>query len=191
MTRFMIADQAAADRLNTRLADTMFKDTENFVKVYNYGLINRKHPDIQAIVAEVVKSHRNVKATTTELVFVSQEEVALQELTSGLEVYGTAMVIANELKRLVNDDKLQLNDSFFLSTAFPGHICELNDSNEVVPVTEGRVFARKDAGELLANRFEPSFSAEELDEGINAYSVSDFVDFDFSFLVRMADEIPR
>lgn len=190
MSRFMPADEGAARALDQKLSTTMFKSAEDFVGFYNSGLINRRHPDVAAVVDEIVQVYRNVKEHNNTIVFISREAVALDEVTQMLTLYSVALPAAEEVKRLLSEETLGQEDVFYLSEMFPGLICLPNETGELQPQNDTRLFNKRGAETLFEN-FSTVQEGVDHEEGIYPFRVSDLTQIDFSFLNRMANEIPR
>lgn len=190
MSRFMPADSQAAAELDARLANTIFRSAEDFVKFYNSGLISHRHDDVQNVVDELTRVYRNVKEKGGKLTFVSREEVALRELTRKLELAGLALGVKNEVVRLLADEVLENGDAlFYLSNEFNGQVCLVNEEHEVAPQSKAKAFGKKDGASVLHDEYSSVQHESNPGEGIYAFRARDFSELDFGFLVDWSNSL--
>lgn len=62
----------------------MVNTVENFVNFYNSGLINRNNDDVSAIADNVVEAFKNLEKKSGKIVFLSEDEVKLEEISEKL-----------------------------------------------------------------------------------------------------------
>lgn len=99
MEKLIPFNQESADILNQEFSGTLFRSTEDFITFYNSGLINKTAEDVTEFAARVDQTFKNVKLQGRNLVFISEAEVYIEELSDALIPWQ----VATKVKRILID----------------------------------------------------------------------------------------
>ena len=110
MAQFIPRNQEEADAFNASLSATIFKSVRDFVDFYNSGLINRRNTDVVNILNQLTKIYRDVEEKNGSIVFLTKDEILLDEIMSIIEPWKTIVKVKRELAQAI-DKKILSQDS--------------------------------------------------------------------------------
>lgn len=120
MAQFMPVNEEAARSLQERLARTMFKSPQDFLNFYNSGLINKRHEDVKAFADDLTTTFKNVKEKGGALVFITQEEVYLEEILQDLQEWAGLVRLKREVASLLQEEEVAEKDAVYLNASQAG-----------------------------------------------------------------------
>lgn len=162
----LITDRDTTE-LESKIKKAKLGSVEWFIDTYNSGLINTKNWLISEIADEVVSTYKNVEIKRKQFVFISEAEIALNEIMYNL---GSKWSYITRLKREVDTYKDQFTDGKVYLT-LEGHP---NDRGmvcaRVMPETEFHTEDEDahDEMRLEALGVEKVFNNDQKDEFLNA-----------------------
>lgn len=189
MPQFLPFDERRANELTEKLARTMFRSPSDFVEFYNSGLISKRHTDVATMAKLITETYKDVKEQGGNLVFISHEEIQLEELASAISQWTVVSKVKREVNRLVSEGVLEDNNSLiFFHADTPGYL--------LVAADDGDGY-EKASSERLFSRHEDIVEVHDLISS-NENQVSDEVRFrvhelqnhDLSFIGRMHELLP-
>lgn len=189
MSNFMPINDAAAQELNDRLSNTIFKSAADFVNFYNSGLINKKNDEVTKIVAEVTTAFKDVKEKGGELVFLSSSEVLLNEALAALLPWEILVRAKREANDLIADGTITRESTLAFSKKNAGFILKVDEEVEgdFVKVGSEKLFGKI---EEVSSIFEKKIIDGERDGDSYLFYASDLADLDDSFIARVHEVLP-
>lgn len=186
MENFMPVDDARAQNLTERLAKSMFRSPETFIEFYNTGLINKKHGDVTAWVKEIAETYRNVEERGGKLIFITQQEIYVEELRKALAPWSVIVRVKRDITHLLADETLTPDDVIIFSPDQKGFIMKEEDG-ELLKVSNEKLYSSHDEIEAV-HKVHSSLGRSE--EGHLLFRVSDFTRLDDSFITKMRELLP-
>jgi len=183
--KFIPKSTEAAELLDQDLSSTIFKNSSGFVELYNSEIINKKNDEVRGVLERVIETFKNVREQGSRLIFLSEAEIALNEITESLRVWG---VIA-KAKRVAEDalDNKEISEDSVLafSAAHNGFLLKVvfnEDLQENVAhkASPEKVYGKFDEVEALVSSGKLEFEEEN---GVYAFKASELLTLDESFLV--------
>lgn len=186
-TNFMPTDTGRAEALEERLSKTIFRSVSDFLSFYNSGLINRKFDEVKDLAQEITETFKNVKEKSNNLVFISQEEVYLDELLAGLKPWEIIVKAKREVKDAIVEGKIE-NESLLVLTE-SGTLSIVKDDGKIESLGGEKLFNKNDTiGPLLAiSSYGTDFSSEH--DGF-LFQASDLAELDTTFIHRLKENMP-
>ena len=171
-----------AEALNTKLSSTMFRSTQDFISFYNSGLINKAAEEVASLASEVDATFKNVKLQGRTLVFISENEVYLEELLVELKIWEVIAKVKTRLQELVNAQGLSGEETVYFPEEAAGQLHRYTLGEEAgVKLLEERFF--KNSEEELGRAAHRRISSLENNGGTHyLFQVSDFLNADDSFV---------
>lgn len=191
MVNFISYDAQAANNLNEKLSRTIFRNVEEFVKVYNSGLINKKYDQVVKIVNEITYVYKNVKEVNGHFVFTSEQEVQLEELAQVIAEWTILVKIKREVTQLIERGEITENDSIFFSDEASGYVLTQNEEGDLVKTGKDRVSPRTSTLTPLYDKYSTNKESSDVEAGVYAFHASDFTKLDDSFISKMSQFAPR
>jgi hypothetical protein len=175
-----------AQRLEDNLSRTIFKSSEDFVNYYNTGLINKRHEDVVNVANEIVTTYRNLRESSGKLVYISKQEIYLDELFDTLNDWSVILKVRDELKRLCSEETLNINSVIVFTTNKTGFFTE---QNQDAPLNSSKLFAKYEAIKNIYHKHSTITLSEDVTEEYVTFQVNDFLQLDDTVLERMHKEI--
>lgn len=190
MSNFMPVNEASAQALNERLAETIFKSAPDFVNFYNSGLINQKNEEVKKIAAELTAVFKDVRERGGKLVFISQQEVHLNEIMDALAPWEILVKAKREAESAVAEGSITADTVLAFSKKNNGFILKTEDEEGVTVLT-------KIGNDKLFNKFEdvaPIFDRGiidgERDGDTYLFHAQELLELDSSFISQIRTVIP-
>ena len=188
---FIPFDQAAAEAFAATIGKP-FNTPEDFVSLFNSGLINKKAPRVLELVEKITTLYKDVKEVAGELVFVSAEEVYLAEISKNIELWTVVSSIKREVLSAVGEEKLSSEDVLLFNSSSVGQfLLENEQTGETVKISREKLFNNFSQIEAIAEKFS-TMGIEKDEKGISycRFAVSDFVKIDDSWVKTVHDSVP-
>lgn len=195
MSEFMSVSDAKVQELSERLSRTMFKNPEFFVNMYNSGLINKKHEDVSQIAAEMVATFKNIREQNRTLIFLSRQEVFLNEIVETLEDRSVEVHVKREIDSLLSNGSVKNESVIAFSKESIGHVFVASSNEEggitLTNVSTNRAFTRSEQIQPLYERVSSVKNDEQARKEVFFFRVSDLTGIDVSWIDRMHELLPR
>lgn len=192
MAKFMPVNEEQAAALNEKLSKTMFRSAADFVNFYNSGLINKNHDDIAKTANEITKTFKNVKDKNRKLVFISEQEVFLDEINNNLAEWSLLTKIKREVEQLVSDNEISADSVILFTPDAIGYIVkESADEEEYIKLNEEKLFHKMSDIVPVYNKYSTIKDADKAAEEVYQFMVYDVTNIDASFINRMHDLLPK
>lgn len=193
MSRFIPVDAEKAAALEEKLSQQIFRSVKDFVEFYNSGLISKKHEDVKEITREITETFKDVKEKNSRLVFISEQEVALEETLETLKLWESLVKAKREVSEAVaqntvpSQGQLLLDDTGLLNT-----IAEDEETGNITltSVSNEKVVSRKDDIPAVARVIEPSTAFNEQLKGYMV-PVQNILHLDDSFVLDIKELLPN
>lgn len=181
----MPIDDNQSQNLVNRLSQTIFKSPEDFVNYYNSGLINKRHEDVTSIVNELVTTYRNVKEQGGKILFISKNEIYLNELLTTLSDWEPVIKIKRDVRTLINEGVITEDSVIVFPTEHVGHFVEENSDERL---NNERLFTKYETIQSIYGKV----SSYRNDGGVEdvKFIVKDFTRIDDSFIERIHQMLP-
>lgn len=189
MAHFLPHDDAKAEALVDRLSKTLFQSPATFVDLYNSGLINKRHKDVLALVKELKDTYRDVKDNSGRIIFISQEEIFIEEMLESLSLWAVVVKLKAELHALLQEETFTPDATMVFTPDHMGIICRLTEEEEVERAGQEKHFGTMAMAERLHSRFSSLPVLEEDDKLLYPFEVSDIQKLDESFIERMRQQL--
>lgn len=187
MPHFIPTDSAKAEALNARLSSTVFKNYDHFVELYNSDLIAKKKPEVIQLVEEIENSFKNISHEGGKLIFISENEILLDEIFENLTPWITLVKIKREINNLVesNEVDLDIEDNIVFRDQGIGFIHIVTQDEDGADAllkvgTEKHVSKNTELEEIFQNY--SSYRNEERSDGLYFFKVEDFLLLDDGFI---------
>lgn len=193
MSHFIPVNREKAEALESKLSEQIFRSVKDFVEFYNSGLISKKHEDVKEITKEITDTFKDVKEKNGRLVFISEEEVALEETLNALKTWESLVklkretVEAIEQKVITEDGRLLIDDSGNLNT-----VREDDETGEIVleTINSEKIVARKDDLISVVKSIDSNVQYSEQLKG-HLVATRNIVDLDDSFILQIKELVPN
>lgn len=126
-TSFIPADHSLATALDEKLSKLPFRDKGTLVEMYNFGLINRKAPQVIELVDDLIAAYKGIEKRPDGITFLDGGEIAADELISRAEAYRFVLRLQRILKDAANDGTV--SDSSYVFVASNGTVAVLGDES--------------------------------------------------------------
>lgn len=189
MTNFMPVDQTKADLLEEKLRNTkLFEGVNHFLGLYNSGMISKKFPLIKELSEDVVSTYKNVKEKSGNLVFISAEEVYIDEILASLKPWELIVKAKRDLSDAVASNKVSEDDIVVLTEN--GTFAATADEGGTEPFEGEKLFNKNDD---IAALLELSSYGTDFDAQYDGYlfRVADVTNVDTGFIHRVKEIIPN
>lgn len=114
MSKFIPVDRERAEAFVERLSNTLFRDPETFIEMFNTGLINRKNSEVVEISDELLTVFKGIERKGDKITFLDQGEIAVDDLFVKLEAYQIALQLKRIFANAVKNGELELHTEFYL-----------------------------------------------------------------------------
>lgn len=166
MPNFIPVDSEKSDDLKRRLSESPFQNPKTFIDMFNEGIINRKNEKVVAFSNELKETYRDVKEKSGKLVFITQEEIFLEEISDEIANWIVVEKIRRELQSLKKSKVVDDNDIIAFSTAQLGFICRLTH-DEIQKLSGERLFNSISKLQNLHTRYSSQNIVNELGEKVS------------------------
>lgn len=193
MSHFIPVNREKAEALESKLSAQIFRSVKDFVEFYNSGLISKKHEDVKEITKEITDTFKDVKEKNGRLVFISEEEVALEETLNALKIWESLVKLkretaeAIEQKLITENGRLLIDDSGNLNT-----VHEDNENGEIVleSINSEKVVARKDDLASVIKTVDPNV---QYSQQLKGYLVAtrNIIELNDSFILQIKELVPN
>lgn len=187
MANFMPTDETKAQELTNRLSQTIFRSPEDFINFYNTGIINRKHADVTALVKEIVEVYRNVEERGGQLIFISKQEIYIDELLRTLSPWAVIVRVKRDVTQLLADETLSQDDAVVFSPEVRGFILHQTEDGKLEKVNSEKLYSSHDEIKKIHDLYS---TLGESAKGDLLFRVSDFTELDDSFISEMHKLLP-
>lgn len=192
MAKFMPVNEEQATILNEKLSKTMFRSVADFVNFYNSGLINKSHDDIVKTANEITKNFKNVKEKNRKLVFISEQEVFLDEITHSLSEWTLLTKIKREIEQLVSDNEITTDSVILFTPDAIGYIVrDSEDESEYIKLNDEKLFHKMSDIVPVYDKYSTIKNADKAAEEVYQFMVFDIVNIDATFIDKMHDLLPK
>lgn len=183
--KFIPKSNDEANVLNEELSSTIFKNASGFVELYNSEIINKKNDEVRRVLDRIIETFKNVKEQGARLIFLSEAEIALNEITESLRVWA----VITKSKRVAQDaaESNEIDEESILafSNKHNGHLLKVTyntdlEENILQKISSEKVYGKFDEVEDLISSGKIRFEEEN---GIYAFKASELLNLDESFLV--------
>lgn len=188
MPNFMPINEASAQALNDRLSQTIFKSAADFVQFYNSGLINKKNVDVSAIADEVTSVFKDVKERGGDLVFLSQQEVYLNEIMDALTPWEILVKAKREAEVLSERGTVTGETILAFSKKHNGFVLMADAEGDLVKVGTEKIFNKIDEVDAI---FDRKIIDGERDGDAYLFQAQELLDLDASFISSIREVIPN
>lgn len=183
-----------ADRAESVIQENNLLSVENFISLYNSGMLNKSSAKVSEIAAIVSEGFKNIELKNKTLSVSSSEEVELDEAINALHNWVPVLKLIREIKEetaknsgeefwiiIDSDNSVLKEDTLRLETG--------EEETVLVAFTSEAIFSKKDkVSEILATA---GISAEETaEDGSLQFSSSQVLDVDTSFIEDLSRIIP-
>lgn len=192
MSRFIPVNHEKAEALENKLSQEIFRSVKDFVEFYNSGLISKNHEDVKKISREITETFKDVKEKNSKLVFISEEEVALEESLRVLKSWESLVKAKREINEAIEqkivtlDSRILLDDNGYLNT-----VAEDEETGEinVTTISNEKVVSRKDEVGVIAEHID---STANHSEHLGGYTlpVKNIAELDTSFVLQVKELLP-
>lgn len=194
MSQFMPISNDKDQEIREKISKTIFKTPEDFVKFYNSGLISKNFEQVRSLVQDLKDTYKDIREKKSNLVFISEEEVIIDEMIQKLSVWDTLVKIKREITDFLADKSITSEDIIVIDdTALLGKIAVNNEGEEVIETLDGdKLFNRSKTDEILSIIGQYSSLNKSFDTKYNGYifHVSDLTNIDNSFIVNLKNSVP-
>lgn len=189
MSRFIPFDEQKANELSNTLSQTIFKNVDQFVLYYNSGLINKNFDEVKNLSKTVLETFKDVRERRGKLIFISEEEVTLNEILQALNPWTAIVKATREVNDALSEKFIQEYDTLLLDENGVLNVIRVNEdgAEELEPLTNDKLFSKNDDVELFLNL---STIQDDTVEGTK-FKVSDLKNIDTSFISRVKEQIPN
>lgn len=189
MSRFIPFDEQKANELSNTLSQTIFKNVDQFVLYYNSGLINKNFDEVKNLSKTVLETFKDVRERKGKLIFISEEEVTLNEILQALNPWTAIVKATREVNDALSEKFIQEYDTLLLDENGVLNVIRVNEdgAEELEPLTNDKLFSKNDDVELFLNL---STIQDDTVEGTK-FKVSDLKNIDTSFISRVKEQIPN
>lgn len=192
MARFLPHDSQKAEALTASLEQSIFKNIDSFITLYNSGYVNRKNEEIQKIAKEITATYKDVKDAGGQLVFISTEEIRLEELASLIEEWAFIVKVKRELESLTAAGDLTREDLVVFTVKAVGYLHRVEDPDgNLTRLSQERVCSKNAVVASVYQRYSRSQEESSPEKGFYAFMVDDFLQRDASFVEAMVAAAPR
>lgn len=94
----------------------LFESPEAFINLYNSGIMNKSNDEVKETTQRIVETYKNIREQSSEIVFLSEAEVALNEVRTALEPWYIVASLKRVVADLVEDGVLRENDEIAFGT---------------------------------------------------------------------------
>lgn len=189
MSRFIPFDEQKANELSNTLSQTIFKNVDQFVLYYNSGLINKNFDEVKNLSKTILETFKDVRERKGKLIFISEEEVTLNEILQALNPWTAIVKATREVNDALSEKFIQEYDTLLLDENGVLNVIRVNEdgAEELEPLTNDKLFSKNDDVELFLNL---STIQDDTVEGTK-FKVSDLKNIDTSFISRVKEQIPN
>lgn len=170
------------------------QEPEVFINLYNSGFMNKSNDEVKETAEQIVATYKNLREQNNEIIFLSEAEVALDEVRAALEPWYIASSLKRVVSDLVEDNTLGAEDTIAFGTNKDiGYVLKAEQKRD----EHGQVIVEVErvGREKLFNRFDhvtPLFESgivqqyREEDEVI-LFPVNEVLSIDDSFAVSIRE----
>lgn len=189
MAQFMPTDEQAAQELEARLAQSIFRSSSDFIGFYNSGLINKKFDDVVETVRQITSVYRDVREKSGKLIIVSHEELFLSEIREELGVWSLIVPLKSHVRDLLAEEVVG-NDEVLLFSPDEVGFALKREGADIEKVSE-KMF-NKQSDIIPVYEMLSTVKNENLaQEGSYRFKVSDLANVDTSFITKMRELLPQ
>lgn len=187
-------NEEKSQALEKKLSESFFRSVKEFVKVYNAGLISKKHDEVKKIAQQINETYKDVREKNGQLTFISEEEVALEEALHNLQKWTVLTKAKRIVQNAVDNDKIS-QESIIIANEngnFYTPIVENPENDEDFELIDyDKAFNKNDNIDELIKR--SSIHTNETLESYGGYAfrASDITSIDNSFIVDIEQRIPQ
>jgi len=192
MSHFIPVSNEKAQDLESRLSQQIFRSVKDFVEFYNSGLISKKHEDVKEITREITETFKDVKEKNGRLVFISEEEVALEETLENLKIWESLIKAKREVKDAVENNLVRREAQLLLDENGMLNIIEEDDETGDITLTaisNEKVVSRKDEVEAVAKKIDENATHSSTMPGY-LVPVERMFSMDTEFILEVKELIP-
>lgn len=192
MAQFIPYSDEKEAELSEKLNNTLFKNVETFIQFYNSGMIAKRSEEIVELTRNVVETFKNVEEKNNLIVFLSSEEVFLDEIFTLLEPWKYIVKIKRELEENIKNEKVRYEDILVFSKKDSfGYILKVSQKdgeNVLEKIGNEKIFTKE---EQISDISEKISTINETNDEYFYFKVSDFLNVDDSFVERIHNEVPK
>lgn len=192
MAQFIPYSDEKEAELSEKLNNTLFKNVETFIQFYNSGMIAKRSEEIVELTKNVVETFKNVEEKNNLIVFLSSEEVFLDEIFTLLEPWKYIVKIKRELEENIKNEKVRYEDILVFSKKDSfGYILKVSQKdgeNVLEKIGNEKIFTKE---EQISDISEKISTINETNDEYFYFKVSDFLNVDDSFVERIHNEVPK
>lgn len=192
MDKFIAVSEQARDNLDRDLAATTFGTVDNFITLYNEGLINKSADLVREILPKLIDTYKDVEEKSRMIIFLDPAEVYLNESMELLEPWQLITKIKREVSTAMESGQLNDYDQILFTDKETGYLCKMvekeDGSRGYVKIGVEKLFYNPEGVEEV---FEEYSTTGEGGEGNYSFNVTDFTHLDDSFIQQIHNLIPR
>lgn len=192
MAQFIPYSDEKEAELSEKLNNTLFKNVETFIQFYNSGMIAKRSEEIVELTKNVVETFKNVEEKNNLIVFLSSEEVFLDEIFTLLEPWKYIVKIKRELEENIKNEKVRYEDILVFSKKDSfGYILKVSQKdgeNVLEKIGNEKIFTKE---EQISDISEKISTINETNDEYFYFKASDFLNVDDSFVERIHNEVPK
>lgn len=189
MAQFMPTNEQAAQELEARLSQSIFRSSAEFIGFYNSGLINKKFDDVVETVRQITSVYRDVREKSGRLIIVSHEELFLSEIRDELGVWSLIVPLKSHTLDLLADEVVS-NDEVLLFSPDEVGFALKRDGADIEKVSE-KMFNKQSDIIPVYNMLSTVKNENLAQEGSYRFKVSDLANVDTSFITKMRELLPQ
>lgn len=182
MSHFIPFNTEDARNLEEELAGTFFKSSENLVELYNAGIVNKSNDMVSQYVDRITKTYKDVKEKSKTLIFLTQNEVYIEEIVSALEPWRVIV----KLKKLANEVSANGTGLIVFNSEKVGVPLTWNDET-LDAINNDRLFYKFDD----IKEVNKIITGEDTDSDVIELTVDQILNLDDSFIEDLYSVIPN
>lgn len=184
------ADEEKVKELNQKINNLLNIDLQTFITLYNQKIIAQKGPSVQEIVSDISSVYKNIKEINGKIVSISKNQIYIDEISNKLVGYKIAISIKEALSDLINNGKIYHDNSFFIKVNNSGIIYSY-DNEELEPLDTTKLWNSKNDVQVLLGLVSHVKDIQGNEETVYQLNVSDFVNFDDSWIQNVYNIVPE
>lgn len=175
----------------------LFDSPLAFINLYNSGIINKSNEEVKETARRIVETYKNLREQYNEIVFLSEAEVALQEIRESLEPWHIVAPLKRIVEDLVNEDVISLQSDIALSGSEDvGYLLEAKTvtdpdtgqrSLELSKVSREKLFTRYEQLDPIFRNDEKILTEAYETNDVWVFTVEEILSLDDSFTVQIQE----
>lgn len=116
MAHLIPHDPQKAQELDKMMSETLFRDVDSFIQLYNSGIITRKHKDNKKFADLIVDTYKNIEERRNQLGFISEEEIIIKESSALLTTWAVLTRLKRQFKEAVDANVISETETLVIDS---------------------------------------------------------------------------